>query len=178
MSCNCRTIVGALGRKVKILEWHFTADTTAFTAGDALQASYATFNDVFDFENGNGRVIQFQVTQRDATTVTKKGISALLFHTQPASTTVAINAAEGVSAIDFVKLCGSVSVATGDYADITTATETVTTAVKSANSDDLPVVWNEDTSNKKALWVKLIMNEGATFDASTLVHVSIQIEIF
>jgi hypothetical protein len=178
MSCNCRTIVGALGKKVKLIEWHFTADTTPFTAGDALVSSYATFNDVFDFENGNGRVIEFRVTQRDATTVTKKGIAAVIFHTQPASSIVAINAAEGISAIDFVKVAGVASVATADYADITTATETITTAIKTASTDDLPIIWNEDTSNKKATWIKLITTESMTFDAGTLVHVVLQIEVF
>ena len=178
MSCNCRTIVGALGRKIKIIEWSFTADTTAFITGDALQSSYATFNDVFDFENGNGRVIEFRVEQRNATTVTKKAISAIIFHTQPASAIVAINAAEAVSAIDFVKIAGIASVVTGDYVDTTTGTEVLTTAIKTANSDDLPIIWNNDTSNKRATWIKLIMGEGATFTASTLVHVTLQIEVF
>jgi len=178
MSCNCRTIVGALGRKVKIIEWHFTADTAAFIAGDALQSSYATFQDVFDFENGNGRVLEFSVEQRNATTVVKKGISAYIFHTQPASTVVAANAAEAITAIDFVKLCGKASVVTADYTDTVFGTETITKAIKTANTDDLPIIWNDDTSSKKATWIKLVCDEGMTFTASTLVHVTLQIEVF
>jgi hypothetical protein len=178
MSCNCRTIVGALGKKVKIIEFSFVPDTTAFTAGDALYASPTEIRDVFDFDNGNGKVLEFTVENHHATTVTKKGISAYLFHTLPASTAVAINAAESISATDFPKLCGKVSVVTADYADSAFASNVVTIASRTSNTDDLPIIWNNDTSAKSSLWVKLVVDEAATYSSSGLMHVKIVVECF
>lgn len=181
MACNCRTIVGAMGKKVKIIEFSFTPDTTAFTAGDALYGNTTSpveVRDVFDFENGNGKVLEFTVENYHATTVTKKGISAYLFHTLPASTAVAINAAESISSTDFPKLCGKVSVVTADYADSAFASNVVTIATKTSNTDDLPIIWNSDTSAKTSLWVKLVVDEAATYSSSGLMHVKILVEVF
>lgn len=181
MSCSCRTIVGAMGKKVKIIEFSFVPDTTAFTAGDALYGNTTSpieVRDVFDFDNGNGKVLEFTVENHHATTVTKKGISAYLFHTLPASTAVAINAAESVSAEDFPKLCGKVSVVTADYADSAFASNVVTIATKTSNTDDLPIVWNNDATIKSSLWVKLVTDEAPTYSSSGLMHVKIIIECF
>ncbi len=181
MSCNCRTIVGAMGKKLKIIEFSFVPDTTAFTAGDALYGETTSpieVRDVFDLDNGNGKVLEFTVENHHATTVTKKAVLAYLFHTLPASTAVAINAAESISAADFPKLCGVVGVVTGDYADSAFASNVVTVASKTSNTDDLPIVWNSSTGAKTSLWVKLVVGEAATYSSSGLLHVKIIIEVF
>jgi hypothetical protein len=96
----------------------------------------------------------------------------------PASTAVAINAAESISAADFPKLCGKVSVVTADYADSAFAANVVTIASKTSNTDDLPIVWNASTVSKTSLWVKLVTDEAATYSSSGLMHVKIIIECF
>lgn len=175
----CRAILGALGRKVKLIEFHFTADTTAFAVGDVITLARVEL-DSYDFIHGNARLVEYTVEQRHATTVTKKAINAFMYHDAPTSMTVAVNAADTVSALDFVKLCGVVGVATGDYVDYPTASEVITVATKSASTDDLPILWNNstDSSLSKVLWVKILAGEVMTFSASTLVHIKLQIEMF
>ena len=170
-----------MGKKIKIIEFSFTPDTTAFTAGDVLYGDTTSpieVRDVFDFEGGNGKVLEFTVEGYHATTVTKKGISAYLFHTLPVSTAVAINAAESISSADFTKLCGKLSVVTADYADSAFASNVVTIASKTSNTDDLPIVWNASTEAKTSLWVKLVVDESATYSSSGLMHIKIIIECF
>lgn len=82
MSCSCRTIVGAMGKKLKIIEFSFVPDTTAFTAGDALYGDITSpveVRDVFDFDGGNGKVLEFTVENHHATTVTKKALARTYF---------------------------------------------------------------------------------------------------
>lgn len=177
---SCRTIVGALGKKMKLIEYVFTPDTTAFAAGDAFYGATTSpiiVTDVFDGENGNARVVEFSVTNRHATTVTKKGISVYLFSQAPSSATVAINGAEDINAIDFGFLCGKVSVVTADYADTTfsgTTSEVVTAAIKTTGCN----VFNDSTSDKRALWLKIVTDEAATYSSSGLINLKIWIECY
>lgn len=180
MAC-CRTIVGALGKKVKIIEFEFTADTTAFSAGDALYGETTSpieITDVFDGDNGSGKVVSFSITQRHATTTTKKAVSAILFSKVPASTAVAINAAEGVSAVDFVNVTGILSIAGSEYSDTTFATEVISRAIQTAENNNLPIVQNDSTVSKRSLWIKLITNEIQTYSSSTLMNVKIVVECY
>lgn len=170
--CKCRPILGAFGRKLKRYEFSFTPDfATPFVAGDALTDSPTTFEDLFDLDNGSAQLVNYRIEHRHATTVVKKGIALVMFHTKPVSAAKVANEAEGVSDIDFVKMTGIATVATADYVDLTTATETITTAAKSSHTHALPNVENQSTVSKRALWVKLMCMEGMTFTSGGLLHV-------
>lgn len=170
--CNCRPILGAFGRKLKRYEFSFVPDSSgAFIAGDALTDSPETFEDLFDQDNGSAQLVEYRVEHRHATTVVKKGIALVMFHTKPASAAKTENQAEDVSAIDFVKMTGIAAVATADYVDLVTGTETITTAIKQSHVHALPNVENRSTVSKRALWSKLMCTEGMTFAAGGLLHV-------
>lgn len=180
MGC-CRTIVGALGKKIKIIEFEFTADTTAFTAGDALYGATTSpveVTDVFDGDNGAGKVISFSITQRNATTVTPKAVNCVLFSKVPTSTAVAINAAEGISAVDFVNVTGVINLLGSEYVPFSTATETITRAIQTADTNNLPIVQNDSTVSKRSLWLKLLAGEAQTYTAATLMNIKIVVECY
>jgi len=177
MSCNCRTIVGALGRKMILAEFHFTADTSAFAAGDVIVDGLIK-RDLYDFSNGNARLVEYTVEQRHASAPTKKGINAVMYHKAPSSMTTAINAADAISALDFVKLAGLAKVVTADYTDYTTATEVVSVASKTVETAALPVVWNDDDDSPKDIYIKILAGETMTFSSSTLVHIKLWFEVF
>lgn len=172
MAC-CRTIIGALGKKLKIIQFGFDPTATAYAAWDALSESWVEFEDVFDTDNGNGKVVHFSVVNTNATGTTKKGIQALLFSSKPASTVVGQNDAESLTVADSKLLCGICSVVTADYID------TLKSAIAEKTASDwLPLVFNTSTDDKKSLWVKLVVTEGATFTAAGWLTVTIVIECF
>mgnify|MGYP003406046210 FL=1 len=177
MGCSCRPIVGALGRKMILAEFSFTATTTALAAGDVIIDGLIK-RDLYDLTKGAARLVEYTVEQRHASAPTKKGINAVMYHTAPTSMTTAIADPDAVSALDFVKLAGVAKVVTADYVDYTTAAEIISVASKNIETSALPIVYNDNDTSPKDIWIKILAGETMTFGASTLVHIKLWFEIF
>ncbi len=170
-----------MGKKLKVIPFDFTPDTTAFAGGDALYGqttSPIAVSDVFDTDNGNGKVVSFSVQHSHGSTLTKKGISAYLFSQAPSSTPVAINAAENITAGDEGKVCGRLSVVAADFVDSVFAASFLTRAHKTNDTSTLPIIYNDSSSDKKSLWIKLIADEAQTYSSVGKLKIEIIIECY
>ena len=168
----CRTIVGALGEKHKIIApVPVDPTTTAYTAGDAIiVSSIQVERGVFDLPNGNANVVEVVIRNDNATSTPKKGMEIIFFSEAPTGDlTAAINGAITLDADDWAKVCNRVQIVTANYVDgwqQSTARITGNWAV-----------WNTSTDDKTALWYCIVCTEAQTYTAGGVISAMIDLKI-
>jgi len=108
-----RVITVPAGNRIDKIWTPAVSTTPAYTAADALGSAAATLTNVFSAVGRGSKLRTVTVTDIGKQSA---ALDILLFHTNPANTTVTDNGALTVHATDLITLLGVVSIAAADYA--------------------------------------------------------------